>query len=339
MENKRISKEAKLPDYWEQYMETRLARIKEIEDSIGENGDSLAFIADVHWPCNARYSPALLNWIQERTKMNKVIFGGDMLTIHSKEDAAAVLQESMEAYIRYFGNRFYYVNGNHDNNPYRGEEGLLTYEEQYDICMKHLEGSVVQQETGENGFHYYFDNEEQKIRYIILDTKNMQPVYGKQLKWFAETALDLPDGWAVAVFMHWAFNLDKNTNLNGSTVRPYGIAREILKAVKNQTTFDCDEFDIHVSFKNKIDVLFIASAHTHTDDRMTWFNKILPDEDGIISFTIASDAYQYNGETIHARQVRGTTGEQCFDIIQINREKRQINLTRIGFGNDRCFEY
>ena len=334
--------EKKLPEYWESYILQRLQRLKELDELVGNNSDVLAFVSDVHWPDNAKYSPILLDVIKQNTKLEKLVCCGDMLTCHSKSDAISVLKESISAYKTYFGNQFYYVNGNHDNNPYKGEAEMLSYEEQYQICMKHLENSVFQQEQGRNGFHYYFDNKKSKIRYIVLDTKNMHPIYHKQYKWFAETALDLPDGWSVAVFMHWAYNLNKKTNQNAMAddLIPIQIVTDILKSVKNKSYYQNNEFDIEVKYKNNIDVLFIASGHTHTDGLVAWSGEIFPQEDsGIVSFTVSSDAFRYCGWTPHAKQVFKTIGEQCFDIIHIDKLNRKVYLSRIGFGSDRFFSY
>lgn len=331
-----------LPQYWNLYIAQRLEQLKKLDELIDSDGDVLAFISDVHWLDNAKYSPMLLDVIKQNTKLEKLVCGGDLLTCHSKSEAISVLKESISAYQTYFGNQFYYVNGNHDNNPYKSEVDKLTYEEQYQLCMKHLEGSVVQQEQGENGFHYYFDNVNSKIRYIVLDTKNMYPIFHKQYKWFAEEALDLADDWSVAVFMHWAYNLNKKTNQNAMAddLIPIQIVTDILKAVKNKSYYQNEEFDIEVKYNNNVDVLFIASGHTHTDGEFAWSGEIFPQEDsGIVSFTVSSDAFRYCGWTPHAKQVFKTTGEQCFDIIHIDKLNRKVYLSRIGFGSDRFFSY
>ena len=54
-------------------------KIKKINQIAAENqiDDSFFFISDLHWECNTRISPILVNRIRSETPVKQVILGGD----------------------------------------------------------------------------------------------------------------------------------------------------------------------------------------------------------------------------------------------------------------------
>ncbi len=204
----------------------------------------------------------------------------------------------------------FYVYGNHDvgicgvNAGSDSLDVVMTPDENYELYGKHLESNDAVKTDDENphGGYYYVDDENSKIRMIILNTSDIfntdfeevsyiryqqqLRVSQKQLSWFANTALDFskkinPSEWAVIVFGHsYAPNGDtllfeildavqKGESIN-KTVVSY---RRLLQVedgnyINTVDTGNGDTYSVNADYSNQgpVSVIGFIHGHDHVDN-------------------------------------------------------------------------
>jgi len=234
-----------LSDYdSDQYLEQK---VKKIIDS----KKSFIFITDTHLyrltdhsdPSNARKSDLLMSYIKKRCHINTGIFGGDCYDNEpSKYLGASVLSEYASEFFSVFAENGLWAQGNHDNNfaatnatdPVPIADALVSDYEAYMRTVKTIEDRVIFDEVGLEvledtcgnyggvplfpqaqwwfRMHYYKDDVNAKIRYIILESGDeswanigLGKHYGAlwyQMD-FVVTALNtIPEGYDAVIAFH-----------------------------------------------------------------------------------------------------------------------------------------
>lgn len=319
-----------IPSFYENHVNEKIKTIKELENDYGSQGETIAFITDIHYPNNNMYSFYILKKLIEETNLSYVICGGD--NIRDNADLSIGKQNAydfMKIVKKTVGDKFITVYGNHDNN--NNQTSTLTGDEVYSTYFKHQENIVKPDMNKLNGLYWYLDNPIQKIRYIGLNTfEETEGVLSvAQMKWLCEVALVLPsDGWNLAFFTH--------KPISPLITGALGEFRQIIRAIRYQskysasyTDYNQETYNINVNYADKKhSVLFVATGHNHYD-------KLDVDND-IAYFISTCDGLYKDNESVPDR-----TGinMQSFDIITINKKTNTINLTKIGAGSDRSFTF
>lgn len=320
-----------IPDFYESHVNEKIKTIKGLENGYGSEGETIAFITDIHYPNNNMYSFPILKKLIEETNISYVICGGD--SIRDNADLNVGKQNAydfMKIVKATVGNKFVTIYGNHDNNS--NQTSILSPDEVYSTYFKHQENIVNPGMNKLNGLYWYLDSPVQKIRYIGLNTfeDNVEGILSvAQMKWLCEVALALPsDGWSLAFFTHKPIS-----PLITSALSEF---RQIIRAIRYQSTYSATytdnnsaTYDINVNFVNKKhSVLFVATGHNHYDK--------LDVDNNIGYFMSTCDGLYKDNDSVPPR-----TGinMQSFDIITINKKTNTVNLTKIGAGEDRSFEF
>ena len=338
-----IDKKNDIPEYYREHLKSKINEIHDNEMEIGANGDTVAFITDTHVANNSMNSPYLLKDLYDKTNLHMVIDGGDIVTVSktetdTKERAIGNIYKSLNTFNPLLDNRIIRCFGNHDDNGYgayyEGQERLSLdevfgsmFKRQFDLPK------VVYDENNPNGFYCYYENTENKIRYILLNTDEKGDRKGFSVdcaNWLVNKALVFPNaGWSVAFFTHQPIKDNGN----------YYKYREMFKALNNGTTFnwegtyDTAVYNIHADFTGdkQADVLFVACGHNH-EDRIGIDNNV-------VYFKTTCDAHYNDDEELGYRRTPGTIYEQAFDVICINKTTKHVKLVRVGAGNNREFIY
>lgn len=306
----KLSEEVNISDIPGYYFENNYLdnRVKAINDAIAECPDgSVTFfwITDIHWEpdLNTRKSPMLIKYIATKTGVNKILNGGD--TGNSQvicENAIAQLKNAIGS------NRVYTVTGNHEIVD------ASRYESPFERVADELRGHNNDIVYGDGDKSYfYFDENSSKTRYIGLSSFGLylngdcEPCYTKeQLDWFKNTALNVEEGWTVIVFTHSLYIVTTFTDKLG--VSPVG-AHDFINAIDN--------------YNGKGSVACVLIGHTHRD-------RIHIGVTGVPYIISASDRYAtYHGD-INVERMPGTVGEQHFEVVVVNKVKREIKLFTIG---------
>lgn len=200
-----------LPDYYfaSDYIDTKVKVINEEIRKCSNNGDIFFWMTDTHWEAdrNTRMSASLINYIRQRTNIIRLFNGGDNhdgVWSDTNNDGALNYINSMKQALG--TNKIYIAYGNHEF--INGED----YAEIFYASRQHNDDVVF---GDVNKSYFYTENEQQKIRYIILTpfgptdaVGGYSSVYGEdaeQLDWLRNVALNVEDDWTCLIFTHAVF--------------------------------------------------------------------------------------------------------------------------------------
>lgn len=318
-----------LPDYWEDYLKAKEQEINSALRSVGTHGDSLIFFSDYHILLNTGYTPTIVRRLQEKYRIRQVVFGGDAMNTESNDE---MLMQRLEQYVVAFrGVDVVNIIGNHDYNPYGS---LADFGVVYPLLQKNLEHDYQCKNNSMDGY-FFRDNEQQKIRYIYLNTRTngISASDTEQLDWFKTTLNSVGEGWYVVVFAHLVFewyNSDGTYSVNLSASG--GIIKDICDGYQNkiQGTGSGVSFDFTAATGNMACVL---CGHTHIDHSVI-------SEAGYPIIAIDRDAIDYPPVgTPSSTRTKGTASEQVIDLVCINTQNKTIDCVRIGGGANRSFTF
>jgi hypothetical protein len=300
--------------------------------------------------------------VMRRCDIPFFVTGGDNCT-QSSEFMPDVFQENMEVLLNQLEpipqKNILLSLGNHD-----GATGAREVNgEMYNYCyqLNNAQRSAVffdwQRQTNKNkrfdddGTYYYLDEPTSKTRYIILNSYWSQwegeadgyvadrqhsffhaNLFGpKQLKWFAEKALDMPPDYGAVILLHFA-----------PEAKDFDVFRGVVDAFNSRSRYegsyvgdeDWQTTQITANYKYaEGEIIAVFQGHNHEDAEHDYFQTV-----PCINVTSAGAYWALKGDTALER-VKGTALEFAVDVVIIDRESRTINLTRLGSGDDRVIQY
>ncbi len=314
--------------------------------------------------------------LSKYTYLDMIIHGGDVVWDYdSKPDNTTLLLDVAKEFEYNACCPARFVWGNHDSSHYqywlrnapRNINEILLPQEKKRI-------TINPEDTIGQGY-YYYDIESSKTRVVIVNafeyvTSTGVPIYNisetvngvspqggysnAQLTWFYNTLrmedkAD-PNLWGVVIFAHNLGNFDSY----GGTYVNAGILATIIQHFLAKTSASLTlsaSYDalysgtIAVDFTDRTTTEMIGTFNGHRHyDRYSLYAGILP-----VTHTASSLLYDvssaaksallsgYNA-VVPTRTVNTAT-EDCFDIININRSTRTVNLTRFGAGSNRSYTY
>ena len=307
-----------IPSYFKTMMSTKIPEIRENMNLVGANGDTFVFITDIHWANNAKNGLRLVRYIINKTNINKVINGGD--TISQGERNA--MMDDMITVIKGlefpFFNHLLVAFGNHDSNKFNQTEQTSRHFDLntcYSLMEKEAE-SYIKMMTDDD-LSFYYDDEANKTRYIVLDMGEDMSSGNKVFtayQEYADALLNTESGWKIVLAAH---------------IITYGrglYVRGIADAYNNRTTYTNENvgtFDFS-SGAGKIEI--IIGGHTHIDS-IEYTASGIP--------VVVSDCDSYRTSSTDYPYVAGTDQEQCFDVVTVDYTNDIAKYVRIGRGVNR----
>lgn len=309
--------------YWENVATEKIAQVERLRDEAGEGrGDAFVFVTDMHLPNNALVSPQLIRRIRKETGIDKVVFGGDALNGNTTAEEALAMLRFLKEQLS--GGTTWYVRGNHDSNDQQelDDPTWALTDAQY---REALFGDADY--LPEEGFYYYRDNEDAKVRYLVLDTGHGSDskMDDGQVAWLQEKVLELDGGWTALVIQHKFFNGSRvernvatlNRNANGT------LTQNALDALYDEAR------------EKGIAIAGVLCGHCHRD-----YSSVSEKGYPIVATTCDAGGSSASAYDLgHPNRYRGTCSEVAFDVVVLNTEKRRIDLVRFGVGQDRSFSY
>lgn len=347
------SGESEIPEYYTKdgWLQGRLDEITSVQNAIGKHQDSFWLISDYHHQYNEGKSIPLLKHLVKRTGINKIIFAGDAGGAYGPSDAARYhrLQLSANAWedMASCADYFFGVLGNHEwiNTGTITQAGVMgAFLNRYKVSYE------VDADTG----NYIVNNNANKIRYyFVQDTNAAYPVSGT-LGWLYNDLMTLPDGWSVALFMHFAWVAPTyfEYECDGATIeynRPIvSFMTTMLQGFRDHTTVTYDNVDYDFSGRTETNhVIGIFSGHLHhglmfAADNEYNTRKILTFmamTDCMHAQSVAVDGspwYWEDGIVDGTKIVREseTVTEQCFYAVQIDLDEKKVHITAVGGDHD-----
>ena len=298
--NNYVSPYSELPYYFDY---TVNAKLENILSRLAENGDCMAVITDYHVGYNANHSPLIINWLYENTPIKKLFNLGD--TINQAIDANTMVKElskfrtlfRTDEYFATCGNHEWYTNLINEQNPIPTEGQL------YNAIVKEQENNIKGKTVN---CSYYFDNDIQKIRYIVLGCNYNSDLTPTQVNWAVNIINNTPTDYTLVIFSH--------TGLTFADSIPIGSFTNIINALD--------------SFNGKVAGVFVG--HQHKEGQYTT-------PSGIRFIQLNCDSYDLQEGEIVRRL--GNYTEQSFYIIQINTQTSTVNIENIGAGNSTSYTY
>lgn len=349
-----------IPEYWKPHLEEKINKISALKNA-AQDCLCFALITDIHWTYSAQHSGALLTKVMQTCDIPFFFNAGDTfvgLPFCSREFIFQNIKDYRKAFKK-IEDRCLMVMGNHDAAYTTKLDISACYNENISLkeVAKHYFGFLKKYPNRVFGgdTYYYVDDNEQKCRYIVLNTHDIPSdekdengfakynsfrlfcIRQAQLEWFAHTALNVPSKeWSVVLCSHENPNAQTKKHITHNNPILVGV----INAFQNSTSFSmktrfddepfCDA-EISVDFTNR-GGNFVAwlGGHEHRD--------ILQTIDDIVCITTCNDATGLDGQSIPFH-VWGTDKEHSFDVFIIDKQQRKGDIVRIGYGNDRTFTY
>ena len=350
-----------IPTHWENMISEKTKVVKSVQTDGGKDCISFVWASDTHIPDNSTARTdnigRLMAKMMDNCEIPFAVITGDIGTKASYPTEEELLNTQTKIPVHlaplWGTERLLVAVGNHDG-CYGDETGY--YKKQHaseQLWQTYFRGQALDSRRvfSDDGTYFYVDNHTQKTRFIILNSQfggeysvdengwavnNRFAVscYGQdQLDWFADVALDMPEGYGAVIASHVPPNVDY-------TVDRYQLIG-IINAYCGKTTYTgaytagvdgWTNSAIDVDFsdaKGEIIAMITGHAHQDTIDTTTLACPLI---------TIISAGAQVNAGPIPER-VFGTDTETSFDVVTVNRKTRTIYLTRVGQGSDRMINY
>lgn len=312
-----ISATPTVPSYWKSTIADKAATIR------GRDGYQFCFFTDVHWEDNNKQSPALIRQLMIDTGADCCVCGGDLIVQQdSTAKAIALLTQVRDAYGDL---NVAYCVGNHDLNSSESSDTsvFLTEAEWRSIFDTAYTGVTYYTHPGSGDVSAfgYRDHPESKIREIFINTgvdktASNNAHFSSALIWACNRITELTADWGVIVFCHkyWQPGGHMVKESVGTTVKNY-----IAQYAGNR----------------QAELIAIITGHAH-DDYYEY------DETAgylIASVTTDSGEAQTTISETDKTRTPGTTLEQAFDVITVDRQNRMLYFDRIGAGSSRALPY
>lgn len=306
-------KRTDIPAYYikDNYIKNKIDVIRQKMTDANGNFDAFVFITDIHWLRNAKNSPAIINYLQNKIQIPRVIMGGDY--------ADGINMDYLKAFNGFNG-KIYRAIGNHEYMNYWDEDGVFASKEVTDsqIWATYQSGMTDIVIGDANTNYYYVDNVVQKMRYIILSvfTDGSAAKFEQaQATWLNDSLANMPNGYTAIVIAHYYAHIN------------YPDFTPVLTTIGKQIADICDT---HIG-----KVACLLQGHTHED-------LMMKTDGGIPIFATTCDkSTADNDETseednyIYGKRTNGTITEQAFDIVIINKKDKKVSLVRIGAPADK----
>lgn len=308
-----IATEDTAPSYWTTHLSTKADQIHELMESAGRNKTSFLFYTDAHWDYGAKKAPLLLKYLYNHTPINKTFFGGDIVNSESTDREVMTYLWDWRNQVREIPNHHSVV-GNHDDG--NATNNLFPTNYIYSFLLAAEEDSNVVQG---GDMYYYIDDPCEKTRFLFLDTAYIG-LNTDQLTFIKESLKSTPENWHIVPISHIWYEPDYDQyNVRPIPIAGYGTGVQNLVNIFDNYNSRADEFS---ECKAKIE--FCIGGHCHRDytGRTTG---------GIPIILCETDSY--HGRSGLANTA-GTTNESAVNAIIVNYTTKNINIVRIGRGEN-----
>ena len=355
-----------VPEYWREPRAVAAEKVRANQDSGGIHAVSFAWFSDCHIgpdgaSPNSGYTGRLAGGVMEACGIPFALMTGDAARMDGNLlGTKTQMRESLRAADAVFQpigwEKLLQIPGDYDGSWGRNAS-LDAPDYCYQMDGKALFGAIGRKGAGDfrrhfggDGSYFYVDYYPAKVRFILLNSHWVADENGdsgealhrrvdtfgygnEQLNWLANRGLSFDeDGWAVIIAAH----VPPVATYEGVT-RDVTVLRGILAAFNRGTSFsgtcgidgEWDYVSVSCDFSAAYcaEIVGFFSGHTHSD-------QLILEELPYPVITITSDAnLTEDGRTA------GTATEHAIDFVTVNRECRQVTLTRLGSGEDRAYSY
>lgn len=309
--------------FTDDYLQNKVKSINDNMCEIGLNGESFVFITDPHWDLgNAKQSPKLIKYIKEKTNIDNIICGGDIINEGLHDTMLEVFLDFVNE-MKKIGIPFPIAFGNHDMNTNANNSQSEWFDRNtvFDIEYKHV-AKFITFISPDNDFSFTYDRPEIKTRFIFIDTQKNGSVKWEAITPISESFNKVPEDYKVVVVCHWLFG--NNSILTGWGQR----ILDTIDAYNARTTYTNDQTKTYDYTNASGKCVLVCCGHTHYDTQIVT-------NGGIPVLNTTCDNYNRSNSGLERK--KGTITEQAFDVVSIKYADDSVKVVRIGSGNDRIF--
>ncbi|HGK7333053.1 TPA: hypothetical protein ACJ511_000120 [Streptococcus suis] len=299
------------------------------------------------------YTTDVINEFDKTLRLDALVNGGDSIAYGtmSKPLGLSALIKSLDVDRK----KLLYAVGNHDYNgiSFRTDEAKKN-NRQWNFSREDVERLLLKDLADivrpASKHYYYKDFVDTKIRFIVLDTSDVEEQYDsagnivtdplvtyivrkEQIDWLRRTALQIEEGWDIVVAMHigiytWEDGFADNSYLHNRSAiqeifRAFNAKSAYAYTIEGENSLTTGDFS---ASNGKI--ACVLSGHAHADghcDKLG-FNAIQ---------TVCSypDIAQKPDRSV------GDPSEVAVDFVSIDKSARKVTLTRFGYGQNRSYNY
>ncbi len=370
-----LSNGTELPDYWEEYLPSKIDTIKNHLKSAGKNGFAFINVADMHEASNlGKYTGVIAKRLMDECHIPYAIINGDLSTRSNVTKAEMeVSLDNANEILKPILDRALKVMGNHDGSY--GTDGKnynmnFSYNEIFEYIYRSVTCVKGSPKFDKSGMGYYIDDTASKVRYVMLSLHNIGTSSGNtwfncyrygqtQFDMMVEALTTIPsDDWGVIFASHIPPVKEVDRHGDGiyegslNSVYEQDFLRSFVQAYMDRTTFNqsygnsvnWDYVNVNADFSNaKGKFIAYIAGHVHADmcfgiDETYNFLVITSRCDSKQENTYSDNGTDID-EQLRAERVAGTIKEQSFDVFIVDKENETINIVKIGAGEDRLYSF
>lgn len=257
-----------IPEYWEEHLTEKIARIKDLQDAGGKASFSFVVITDMHYATNlGKISPLLAKKIMDECGIKYALVLGDM---QNRSAQSFTREQTLDEWSKIatmmmpIAGKALVTQGNHDGSYGTDNAFNLTPAEIYNRIYRKV-GINDNIHFDTSGTGYYVDDVSNKVRYLILNThcNKYELNEGGTAKYgnldtfrFAQSQYDLviealnsipADDWGIIIGSHipldrtgeyvaWGGTVDENGAQTGDPADCV-VMQRLLNAYQNKTIY------------------------------------------------------------------------------------------------------
>lgn len=289
----------KIEDVATYYQEATLTTADEL-NALGDEYITFITVTDTHGVSNKSNSQNIIRYLLKNTKADKLFHLGDSVT-------STWEKSDFKLYFDSFNNcnqQIFYSLGNHE-----------TYSNSIDYLSTIYETLLADKNNlkGNPGhFYYYFDDDARHVRYLVINTSDTSD---EQLLWIKENVKLPSDEWKLIVFGH--MDIRENDPITHEWIAPR--AKDITEALSSTNGT----------------IIGYFCGHEHCDLIQKLDNKFY--EVILLNDSCAKDATF--SEITNPERVAGTDSEHAVSVVSINTKTGQVDIRRIGAGENITYNY
>lgn len=314
------------PAYFRTHLTERIDTINTLLTAQGTS--TMLFITDHHYPSNNLKSVGIVKTVCKEAGITKVFLGGDYINRENlKAEALRNINRIGGMYI-YPGVKTFRLCGNHEfNNPGASSDETIVANQLTSAELRHviLNTFITDVTVDENSLSYYYDDDINKIRYIVGSVTYTSSLDANSVAWVCDQLTRVPSGWSAVVLFHTILKYADGVT---SPVNSATNLINVLDAFKQKDSYTFGGVTYDFS-STGAELICAICADMHVDTEYTT-------NGGVHIIATTTDSRQELGGL--TRTV-GDISEIAFDVFVFNTAEKTIDCVRFGAGESRFFSY
>jgi hypothetical protein len=306
-----------IPEYWQNELDSAVESTHQAIDNSNEDYTAFLWYSDAHWSYSAQRSVDILKYLQDKTDVQIVNFGGDIVSNNKEVEHSVIVSELNEwrkDTLKLSGHHS--VVGNHDDDL----DEFASRDDLYDFLLGDESDKTT--DAG-NKFCYYVDNDAENTRYIYLST-GFDETSSSDISFLINILSSTQEDWHIVLVSHiWFSYYDTATPTEGTVPDFAKVILDVADAYNARTSGTTS--GIYYDFTSAAArVEFCIGGHTHVDFEFYT-------DGGLPVVLNETDSFHLRG----GNKSLDKTDEASVNVIVVDYSNQIINIIRAGRGGSR----